>query len=151
MGHLVQKREFVREFRVYDRVRLVAASGNIKIVDPDSAVCDLDRGGDMPRIAHLAKGFSINIAQRQARDNGDAVVTLLSIDRDMLVAELTHIGCREFSVPAFRFLKAKNVGLVVAQESANLGDPQPNGIDVPGRNFQIHVITPRRRNGRAAG
>lgn len=42
---------------------------------------------------------------------------------------------------AFDFLKAQYVGLPVAQEAADEINSKPDGIDVPGRDFQCHGVS----------
>ena len=48
-----------------------------------------------------------------ARDDGDAVIALLAVDRDVLVAELAELAERKLRVGAFGLLQAQHVRAAV--------------------------------------
>jgi hypothetical protein len=78
------------------------------------------------------KSRLIDFFQRMLRDGGDAVIALLAVDLDMLVAELAEGLERELVVRTFRFLQAQHVGLPLLQEGFHDRQAKPDGVDVPG-------------------
>ena len=111
--HLVDERELVGELVVDRRIRLVAAGGNVEIVDlePVGAAAE-----PHPHVARVALGAEVardRLDDRQPRDDGDAVIALLAVERDVLVAELAELAERELPVRAFRLLQAERVGRFV--------------------------------------
>jgi hypothetical protein len=52
------------------------------------------------------------IIKWQTRNDGDAVIALLSIDCDVLIAEFANFGLGELAIATFGFLQAKDIWLV---------------------------------------
>jgi hypothetical protein len=92
----------------------------------------------MAAVALFAEIVLIDVRERMARDDGDAVIALLPVDRDMLVAEVAERRGGEIRVRAFRFLKAKHVRLLLLEKTGDGVDAQADGIDVPGDDGEGH-------------
>src|SRR6267378_2415946 len=88
--HLVEKLELVLEFRIERGIRNVAAGRNVEIMQYQR-LCQLrlaaERHRDVTRIDLVAEGADVGCLERQFRDHRDAVITLLSVQRDVLIAE----------------------------------------------------------------
>src|ERR1700733_11521794 len=88
--HLVEKAELVLKLRVERGVRNVAAGRHIEIMQ-HQRLCELrlvaEGYRDVPRIDLVAEGADIGGVERQPRDYRDAVISLLPVQRDMLIAE----------------------------------------------------------------
>ena len=63
-----------------------------------------ERHADMAAVVFFHKNAAFLTRKRQARENGDTVIALLSIHRDMVVAELFKVAAWELIVGTFRFL-----------------------------------------------
>src|SRR4029079_4469739 len=92
----------------------------------------------MARVTLAAEAALVDGVERYARDHRDAVVALLTVDRDVLVAELPEALRRKSIVWALRLLQAQHVGLRGSQEPGDAIDAQADGIDVPGGDGQRH-------------
>ena len=86
----------------------------------------------MAAVALLAEIAAVDVGEGMARDDGDAVIALLPVERDVPVAELVERGGREIRVRAFRLLQAQHVGLLLLQEAGDGLDAQADRVDVPG-------------------
>ena len=120
-------------------IRLVAAGGNVEIVDLEPGRLAAERHGDVARIALGAEIAPARLGEREARDDGDAVVALLAVERDVLVAELAELAARKLPVGAFRLLQAEHVRLVLAEKARDEVDAQPHRIDVPGGEGEMQM------------
>ena len=98
----------------------------------------LDGRGDVAGIALAAEAAPVDRMKRQARDDGDAVIALLAVDLDVLVAGAAKRLQRKVGVRALRLLQAENVRLLFAQEPRDEADPQPDRVDVPGGDGKRH-------------
>ena len=76
--------------------------------------------------------------ERKARDNGDAVIALLAVEREMGVAEPLEPLCRKAVVRALGLLQAEHVGHHRAQEAGDEIDAQAHRVDVPGGDGEAH-------------
>ena len=99
----------------------------------------------MARVALGAKIAPAGPQRRDARDDRDAVIALLSVDRDMLIAELAELAAgkiarRDTSSPAGTARRA-----CVPQKARDEIDAQPHRIDVPGRDGKCHARPHRSR------
>ena len=130
--HLAQEIELVGEFRIGLRVGNVAARRDVEIVQLQPG---LELGRDMAGIVLAAKGEGMGFAERQARENGDAVIALLAIDRLMDIAEVAEDIPREKRVRNLGLLQAEHVRGIGFQETGDQIGPQTDGIDVPGGDF----------------
>jgi hypothetical protein len=103
---------------------------------------------DVPRIELVAEGSNIGFVERQFRDYGDAVIALLSVKRDMLIAEAFEAFQRERVVDTFGFLQAQDVRPHRFEEFGDDIDAQAHRIDVPGCQGKPHETTYYRRRGK---
>ena len=85
----------------------------------------------MTRVALIAEIAASAFAQWPPRDNGDAVITLLAVNFDMVIAKVTETGIRKLAVSALGFLEAQDVGTVFLQITSYERHAQAHGIDVP--------------------
>ena len=141
--HFVEEGELVREFVVDLRVRLVAAGRHVKIMDFKARGLAAQR---RVHVAGIALAAELALPAREngmARDNGDAVIALLAVDRDVLIAELVKLRRGKFGVAALGLLQAENVGPLLAQIARHEADAQPHRIDVPCRNGEAHRRPPQ--------
>jgi hypothetical protein len=75
----------------------------------------------MARVANAAEVPALDFLKRIFRDRRDAVIALLTVNLDMVVAELAERRRREGVVRAFRFLQAQHVRRMVAQKDKTIG------------------------------
>src|SRR5579863_8159787 len=143
-AHFVNEIELVGEFRIGLAIRLVAAGGHIQTVDLDAAEFAAERRRDMAAVAFLAEVAAVDVRERVARDDGDAVVALLAVERDVPVAELLERGGGKIRVGAFRLLQAERVRLLILEESGDRFDAQPDRIDVPSGEREAQIEIPGR-------
>src|SRR5580704_3370702 len=73
------------------------------------------------------------------------MITLLAVERDILVTEPLEALERERVVGALGLLQAKNVGPNRLDEFCHQVNAQPHRIDVPGREFEAHAEDGRQR------
>ena len=147
-AHLVEKRELMGELDVDLRVGLIAAGRDIEIMHRQrvaQAGAFADDDADVPAITLVAEAVDRGRFERQAREHGDAVITLLPVARDVAIAEAREALARKLVVRALGFLQAQHVGPRRLEELGDEVEPQPHRIDVPGRDFELHA------KGRAAG
>ena len=85
----------------------------------------------MARIDLVAEGSDIGGLEGQFRDDGDAVITLLSVQRDMLIAETLESLQREGVVDALGFLQAQHIRPRRFEEFGDDVDAQAHRIDIP--------------------
>src|SRR5580700_5313532 len=88
--HLVEEFELMVEFRIEFGIRNIAAGGNVEIMQHQRLFEPgffAERYRAVARIASVAESADIGGLERQFRDDGDAVIALLPVQRDMLVAE----------------------------------------------------------------
>ena len=79
--------------------------------------------------------------ERQPREHGDAVIALLAVERDVLVAEPLEALERKGVVRALGFLQAEHVRPRRLDELRHQIDAQPHRIDVPGGDLRcMNVI-----------
>src|SRR5438046_689980 len=83
-------------------------------------------------------------AHLMAGQDRDAVVGLLSDDRE-IVAEILDLDPRKAVARNFQFLQQYDIGLAGAQPRREMGNPTPDGIDVPGRDANHRLL--RRSDG----
>ena len=84
-------------------------------------------------IIAIAAGKSAHdIFDGTLRENGDAVVTFLAMDR-AIIAEIFEAIAREGFVLRFDFLKTRDIGISFFQPGAHGIEAGFDGIDVPGR------------------
>src|SRR6185437_7568152 len=72
------------------------------------------------------------------RNDRDAMIALLTVDRDMGIARVPERRVGEIGVRAFRLLEAENVRLVLVEIADDELDAQTHRIDVPGGDGKRH-------------
>ena len=103
-GHFVEKIELMREFWIDRRIRFVAAGGHIKIMHFQRRAAGFQLHRDMPRMTDGAKIPVLDHPKRMFRGDGDAVIALLAVDREMPITQRAKIRRRKLRVAAFGFL-----------------------------------------------
>ena len=139
IAHLVEEGELVGEFRIDRRIGNVAAGGNIEIVHRDRIAQSgalAEHRGNMPAVGLAAEALDVEALERQPREHDDAVIALLAVERDVLVAEPLEALERKVVVRALRLLQAENVRTNRLDEFGDQIDAQPHRIDVPGRELK---------------
>ena len=132
--HLVEKFQLVIEFRIERGIGNVAAGRNVEIMQ-HQRLCELrlfaERNRDVTRIDLVAEGADIRGLERQLRDDGDAVIALLPVQRDVLIAEALEALQRKGIVDAFGLLQAQHVRPRRLEEFGDEVDAQAHRIDIP--------------------
>ncbi len=139
--HLVEEGELVGELRIERRVGHVAAGRDVEVMQHQRRVeagarAEFDR--DVPRIDLVAEGANAGRLERHARDDGNAVIALLPVECDMLVAEALEALERKGIVRALGFLQAQHVRPRRLEKARDEIDPQPDRVDIPCREGQAH-------------
>src|SRR6202035_1040964 len=86
---------------------------------------------DMPAVGLAAEIALVDRVERYARDDRDAVVALLPVERDVVVAEPRETLARKLVVRALGLLQAEHVRPLRLDELRHQIDAQPHGIYVP--------------------
>src|SRR3546814_2220147 len=76
--------------------------------------------------------MGVILANRQLAQVRHAMMKRLAVDDVEIIAELTEEARREVIVYDLGFLKAEDVGLLLAQEALDKLKPEADGVDVPG-------------------
>ena len=92
----------------------------------------------MAAILLAAKCLAVLGCERQARNNGNAVIALLAKFGDVGVAQIMQGAGGKLALRAFGFLKAKHIGLELVQNPLNQTDAQADRIDIPGGDLECH-------------
>src|SRR3977135_1811286 len=92
----------------------------------------------MPAVGLAAEVAQAGGIERQAREHGDAVIALLAVERDMRIAEPRESLERKLVVRTFGFLQAEHVRPLGLDETRHQVDAKPHGVDVPGRDRDVH-------------
>ena len=92
----------------------------------------------MPAVGLAAEILLAGGLERQPRDDDDAVIALLAVERDVLVAEPPEALEREGVVRALGLLQAEHVRPRRLDELGDEVDAQPHRIDVPGGDGKTH-------------
>ncbi|CDX46437.1 hypothetical protein MPLDJ20_90013 [Mesorhizobium plurifarium] len=140
--HLVDEIELVAEFAVDLRVRLVAAGRDVEIMHQHRFAARLHPDRQMPAVVDLAETPLFHQLDRAAGDGGDAVIALLTVEQDVLVARLAEGLFREELVRNLGLLQAEHVGRVFLQQPLDDRHAQAHGIDVPGGDGERHAASP---------
>src|SRR6478752_3342275 len=107
----------------------------------------------MTRIHLVAEGTDVRGLEWNLRDDGDAVIALLPVQRDVLVAEPLEALQRKGVVDALGLLEAQHVRPRALEKLRDQIDAQPHRIDVPGCQGKTHencVLASSRRVGKGA-
>src|SRR6266436_9241407 len=92
----------------------------------------------MTRIDLVAEGADVRGLERQSRDDGDAVIALLPVQRDVLIAKPLETLQREGVVDAFGFLQAQYVRPHRLDEFGDEIDAQAHRVDIPRCQGETH-------------
>src|SRR5690606_37221591 len=95
-----------------------------------------------PGVAHGAHVARMLADKGVAREDGDAVIALLALHGDVIVAGLMEGAPGKLVVRALGLLEAEDVRLVVLQEPGHEADPQPDRVDVPSGDGEGHGGSP---------
>jgi hypothetical protein len=139
--HLVEELQLVLEFRIERGIRNIATGRNVEIMQHQrlrQLRLFAERNRDVTRIDLVAEGSDVGGLERQFRDHRDAMITLLSVQRDVLIAEAPETLQRKCIIDAFGFLQAQNVRPHRFQEFGDEIDAQAHRIDVPGCQGETH-------------
>ena len=105
-GHLFEIVHFVGEFFILLDVGNVSAGRHIEVVKFNIAAAALEIGGNVTGVFLAAEEKPALFAQRQLRENRNAVIGLLPVKGDVLVAHLANVLDREEVVAALDLLQA---------------------------------------------
>src|SRR5690606_31502672 len=130
--------ELVAEFRIEGAVRLVAACRRVGIMQPGAAAATLEQRADMAGTADTARMLAGILHPGHPRDDRDAMIALLRMQHDMLVAKLPEGREGELVLLAFDLLQAQDIRLVADDELLDDGHAQPHRVDVPGGDGECH-------------
>src|ERR1700686_705325 len=117
----------------------MASGGDIEIMHRDRVAQSgalAEHRGDVPAVGLAAEAVDYEALERPPRQHDDAVIALLAVERDMLIAEPLEALERKAVVGALRLLEAEDVGTNRLDEFGDQVDAQPHRIDVPGREFE---------------
>src|SRR6478752_6469205 len=92
----------------------------------------------MTRIHLVAEGTDVRGLEWNLRDDGDAVIALLPVQRDVLVAEPLEALQRKGVVDALGLLETQHVRPRALEKLRDQIDAQPHRIDVPGCQGKTH-------------
>src|SRR5262245_35880449 len=110
--HFVKEVEFVPKFLIDVGVGLVAASGHIKVVKRNRSfqLRPLSQCyGNMPAINLPAKILNIDLLKWHAREDRNAVIPFLSVERSVFIAQTPETLHWEDVVRTLRLLQAEDV------------------------------------------
>ena len=103
----------MREFRIECRIRNVAAGRHVKILDAQwcrKRSFLAERHADMARVDSVAEIRQLDTIERQARDRCNAMIALLPVQRDVLVAEPLEALGRKSVIGTLGLLQAEHIG-----------------------------------------
>ena len=135
LGHLFDESKLVREFGIRLRIGLLAARRHVEIRDAHTA---LEFRHYMPRIAPPAIVAGSRIPDRNARDRQDSVVPRLAAQDGPWVARRRELSARDCLRRRLDFLQTKKVRLLLGEKAEHERQPQPDGVDVPSGNPDVH-------------
>src|SRR5690606_7231458 len=134
--------ELMGEFFVLLRIGQVAAGRNVKIVQRDGIPQTralAERHGDVAAVSLAAEVLVRVRLERQPRDDGHAMIALLTVEGDVLIAESLETLEWELVVRTLRLLQADRVRPRRLDEACEEVDAQPHRIDVPGCDLELHA------------
>ncbi len=116
------------EFHIDLGIGNVAAGGNVEVMQLDAAG---KLGQGMAAILLLAPIPAVGRLERQARENGDAVVALHAAQMDLAIAQRPDRLEGKILRLGLHLLQADDVGLPFAREPREGIQTLADGIDVP--------------------
>ena len=111
----------------------VAAGGDIDIFEPQPV---FKPHADMPRLAIGLPVEPVILVKRHLAEDRHAMMHPLPVEHDMRIAQRLERSAGEGAVDDLRFLKAQNIGLLLAQEALDNLDTEADGIDIPRNNAE---------------
>ena len=127
-GHPFDEVELLPELGIDGAVGDVAAGWHVDVLDPHSA---LEANADVARLAIVLPVVAARFVQRQAADDGDAMVHLLAVELLVDIAVLAEQLGREDLVERLGFLQAQHVGLLLGQQALDQLGAGADRVDVP--------------------
>ena len=109
IAHLVEERQLVLELGIDGDVGLVAARRHVEIMHGQRVFefrLLAESYSDMARVGLAAKAALVDFIKRNTGNHGDAMITLLPVQRDVLIAQPLEALEREGVVGTFGFLQA---------------------------------------------
>src|SRR4051812_9344496 len=97
-----------------------------------------ERRRDVARVALAAEAHAVDVGEREAREDRDAVVALLAGVGDLGIAVRAQLLQREAIVGALRLLQAQDIGRFLLEKAADLLDAQADRVDVRGGDAEVH-------------
>ena len=91
----------------------------------------------MPRLAIVLPIMAARFAKRDLAEDSDAVVHLLALQLVMHVTEIGEQFAGKDVVCRLRLLKAKDVRLLLPQQTLDDSEPGSNGVHVPGCDLDL--------------
>ncbi len=129
------------EFRIDRRIRNIAAGRDVEIMQGHGVAQSrplAQHGRDVTAIGLAAIVLCVEGIERQAREQRDSVIALLSVEGGVLIAEPLEPLERKLVVRAFGFLQTKDVRTDRLDELGHEIDAQPHRIDVPCGDGKTH-------------
>src|SRR4051794_33740236 len=143
-GHAFDEIELLAELRIDGAVGRVATRGHVDVLEPDAAI---EADPDMTRFAIVLPVVLARIPERNAAQDGDAVMHALAVQCVMDIAVLPEkIGGKD-AVQHLGFLKAEDIRLLLSEQALDQPGPGADRVDVPGCDLQpsAHVSRLARR------
>ncbi len=111
LRQLVKKVQLVSELLVHFTIRNIPARGNIEIMDIYCCTkCFfIHRHTHVARIIQLTKFPAMDIGKWKSRYCRYAMVSLLPMQRDVLISQLAEPALWKFGIPALYFLQTQDV------------------------------------------
>src|SRR5215217_5985006 len=134
------------ELRIYGGIGNIASRRNIEIVHREriaQARAFPQHRRDMTAIRLPAEILDGERLERKPREHYHAVIALLTVQRDIGVAQPLEALQWKAVVRTFGFLQAQHVRPYGLDELGHEIDAQADGIDVPGGDLQLHGRTDR--------
>ncbi len=114
-------------------------------VHQDGLAAGTHRNGKMPAVLDLAEAPFLDHLDRSARHRRHAVIALLAVEGDVLVAELAKSLLGKQLIGNFRLLQAEHVRRLFEEQALDDGHAKTNGVDVPGGYGKRHARDPKWR------
>src|SRR5918993_3011402 len=105
----------------------------------------------MPAVRLAAEILDAEGFEWQTREYDHAVIALLSVQRDVLIAKPLKALERKLIIGAFGFLQAEHVRAGGLDEARHQIDAKAHRIDIPGRDRKLHRFAGCARQDAARG
>ena len=136
------------ELRIERGIGDISTGRDVEIMQ-HQGLCKLrlftERHRDVPRIDFVAECADVGILEWQFRDDGNAVIALLPVQRDVFIAEALETFERKGVVDAFGFLQAQHVRPRQFEEFGDDIDAQAHRVDIPRCQGKTHAGSDNQR------